>query len=506
MGAVYEVEDVSVGKHYVLKTLHPQLVGRQDLAKRMAAEARALARLQHPNIVDVVTAGVTTDARRTPYYVMERLDGETLRAVLDAKGQLAASEAVRIAADLLDALDHAHKHGVVHRDVKPENIFLHNARGAVVTKLLDFGIMRLVDQTASQTQGKFIGTLRYASPEQIFGGEVGPASDVYSLGLVLYEMMAGRGPFDDVEEALAVGVAHAHRPPPALSTFAVVPVPLERLVMSMLEKEPTTRPRDAGALTVELRRLLDGGKLPDKAKVKPVEVKVVPRVAVPVSAGRYVATQIGLSPSPTDPEAPTEVDAASMARSRTAPLGIVAPAPLYVNREHDVNREVSRVAPANATGPLAGEARTRPPRSEVRWALRIVSGALALAVGALVVVVMRSRELSQELIHAPEAQSSGTTTAATVAAEPTARPAPAPLEALEAPPSPTAVVPPASPVSPDMSARALVATSASVSNARPPARPPSRGPGLAPKKPVHPGPSATSTPTSPPRPEDIGFE
>src|SRR5262245_54255777 len=156
MGSVYEVEDVTVGKRYVLKTLHPQLVSRKDLAQRMEVEARTLARLSHPNIVDVVTAGVTKDDRRTPFFVMERLNGQNLRSVLEKKGALDLPHCYQIAIDVLDALEHAHEGGVLHRDVKPENIFLHRgANGQTTTKLLDFGILRLLDRKSSETQGKF---------------------------------------------------------------------------------------------------------------------------------------------------------------------------------------------------------------------------------------------------------------------------------------------------------------------------------------------------------------
>ncbi|AKV01169.1 serine/threonine protein kinase [Labilithrix luteola] len=256
MGSVYDVEDVTVGKRYVLKTLHPQLVSRVDLARRMEAEARTLAKLQHPNIVDVVTAGVTVDEAKMPFYVMERLNGQNLRVVLEKKSSLELVHCYRIATDVLEALEHAHENNVIHRDVKPENIFLHrNINGTTITKLLDFGIMRLLDGKSSHTHGKFIGTLRYASPEQIMGGTLGPATDIYSLGVVLYEMVCGRGPFDDVGDAYAIGAAHAQRPPPPLSRFAAVPEALERLVLSMLAKDGSQRPRDCFTVASELRRL-----------------------------------------------------------------------------------------------------------------------------------------------------------------------------------------------------------------------------------------------------------
>ncbi len=257
MGSVYDVEDVTVEKRYVLKTLHPNLVSREDLALRMRDEAKSLAKLQHPNIVDVVTAGVTSDALKMPFYVMERLIGQNLRVVLDKTGVLHVPHAYRIAIDVADALEHAHENNIVHRDVKPENIFLHrNANGTTTTKLLDFGIVRLLDRKASHTHGKFIGTLRYASPEQITGRKVGPATDIYSLAVVLFEMLAGRGPFDDAGDAYAVGAAHANVPAPPLSRFVRVSPEVEHLVASALAKDPQERPRDCFAFASELRRIL----------------------------------------------------------------------------------------------------------------------------------------------------------------------------------------------------------------------------------------------------------
>ena len=298
MGSVYDVEDVTVGKRYVLKTLHPQLVSRHDLAKRMEAEARALAKLQHPNIVDVVTAGMTTDDQRMPFYVMERLNGQNLRVVIEKKGSLKLSHCYRIAIDVLDALEHAHENSVIHRDVKPENIFLHrNPNGTNTTKLLDFGIMRLLDRKASHTQGKFIGTLRYASPEQIFGGELGPPTDIYSLGIVLYEMIAGRGPFDDVGDAYAIGAAHAQMAPPSVAKFTAVPPQLERLVMSALAKSPQERPRDCFSFAAELRRMLreEENAPPPSATA----VNVLTSMAPPTQGGLSLAgTEQSPPPSP----------------------------------------------------------------------------------------------------------------------------------------------------------------------------------------------------------------
>ena len=255
MGTVYDVEDVTIGKRYVLKTLHAQFGAREDLARRMQNEARTLARLNHPNIVEVITAGVTSDDLRLPYYVMQRLNGQSLRLVLEKKGQLELTHAYHITIDLLDALDHAHDKGVIHRDVKPDNIFLHRtASGVTLTKLLDFGIVSILD-SASETAGRFVGTLRYAAPEQLRGEKATAKTDVYSAGLVLYEIIAGRGPFDDEGDLQSIGSAHLRKPPPPVSEFAAVPRELDILLLAALAKDPNWRPRDAFSFAASLRNL-----------------------------------------------------------------------------------------------------------------------------------------------------------------------------------------------------------------------------------------------------------
>ena len=280
MGTVYDVEDTTVGKRYVLKALHAELSSRRDLAKRMEAEARTLARLSHPNIVEVVTAGATTDDLRLPYYVMEKLNGQNLRTILSKKGSLDLPHALHIAIDLLDALDNAHDKGVIHRDVKPDNIFLHRSvNGVTMTKLLDFGIMRLLDAGPGATAGRFMGTLRYAAAEQLRGEPLSPQTDLYAAALVLYEMVAGSGPFDDLVDPNKIAAAHIQSaPPPLLRWGVVVPESLEKLLRSALAKEPSRRPRDAFTFAAQLRNLkrtLQAERVSDSESSRPTEVPVV---------------------------------------------------------------------------------------------------------------------------------------------------------------------------------------------------------------------------------------
>ena len=242
MGSVYEVEHVELGKRFVLKSLLRELARREDLAQRLRNEWRALARLQHPNIVNVTDAGTSNSG--IPFYVMERLDGDTLAGVLRQKRRLHVLEAVHITAAVLDALSAAHDIGIIHRDVKPANVFM-VAGGGV--KLLDFGIAKINDVTSVVTaRGIAVGTPRYMSPEQARGERVDGRSDLYAAALILFEMVAGTGPFDDVRDANELLLAHLTRDVPSLSALVMGVSPeLERIVARMLAKDCRERPAHA---------------------------------------------------------------------------------------------------------------------------------------------------------------------------------------------------------------------------------------------------------------------
>jgi len=250
MGSVYEVEHIELGKRFVLKALLRELSRRDDLVQRLRNEWRALARLQHASIVNVTDAG--TSGSGVPFYVMERLDGATLAEVLRQKRRLHVLEAVNVAASVLEALSAAHEIGIIHRDVKPANVFVVSGGGV---KLLDFGIAKIADATGVVTaRGLAVGTPRYMSPEQARGERVDGRSDIYASALILYEMIAGVGPFDDAHDANELLLAHLAREAPPLSSLLTGVSPeLERILTSMLAKDCRQRPPSARAAAEQLR-------------------------------------------------------------------------------------------------------------------------------------------------------------------------------------------------------------------------------------------------------------
>ena len=258
MGVVYLVEKGPL--RGVLKLMSPELARHKEFRERFADEVRVLARLEHPNIVRIFDHELESEL---PCFVMEVLNGRTLRDVLATGVRIRPRIAYEITRQLLEALHCAHTYEVtvVHRDIKPENIFLHSPKhGDPVVKLIDFGVVALSDR---KHDGTFVGTWSYAAPEQIRGEQATPATDLYAVGLVLYEMLAGRGPFDQYESGLLISNAQLTEIPPPITEFAPwVPQSVVHLLASALAKDPKLRPIDAYAFAEELYELEnanDGG-------------------------------------------------------------------------------------------------------------------------------------------------------------------------------------------------------------------------------------------------------
>ena len=253
MGVVYQVVKPPeiMG---VLKLMSSDLTEHEEFRTRFLDEVRVLAQIDHPNIVKVFDYDALPDG--TPFYVMELLHGRTVRDVLGTMGTLPPRVAFEVTRQLCEALHCAHTHRipVIHRDIKPENIFLHAPRhGEPVVKLIDFGVVAVADR---QHDNAFVGTWKYAAPEQIRGERATPATDLYAVGLVLYEMLCGIGPFEHLDSGTLVSQAHLREIPAPVSKFAPwVPPSIVQLIASSLAKEPKHRPRDAYAFAERLFEL-----------------------------------------------------------------------------------------------------------------------------------------------------------------------------------------------------------------------------------------------------------
>jgi serine/threonine-protein kinase len=247
MGTVYRATRLGLDRPVAIKFLHADVVGRRDLIERFEREALAMSRLSHPHCVPVIDFGVA-DA---PFLVLEYVAGETLGAVI-ARGPLPLPRALAILRQVLAALAHAHAQGVIHRDIKPDNIVLADVEGAGDhARLLDFGLAKLSDSESASwsTASVAVGTPSYMSPEQARGETVDARTDLYSCGIVLFEMLTGAKPFV-ADRPLEVLRMHLEEPPPRLAGVSPTrrfPAELEALVAGLLEKDPQRRHRDARA-------------------------------------------------------------------------------------------------------------------------------------------------------------------------------------------------------------------------------------------------------------------
>jgi len=284
MGKVYKAVHTGIDRTVALKVLHSRLGGSTEAKQRFQREAIASGRLDHPNIVNVSDSGELEDG--SLYLVMEALEGEPLGNRLEREKRIPWPESIAIVRGVLAGLQHAHEKGVVHRDIKPDNIFLARKDGEPVIKILDFGIAKLyagtADDPASTRAGLTVGTPAYLSPEQAVGGAITPASDVYSTSVVLYEMLTGRPPFLD-EDPLAMLTAHVSRDPPPFAEVAPdlqLPPGLEALINHGLAKVSAERISSATEYAAQLEAI---------ARAAGVEVPMLPRASgqLPIPAGPH---------------------------------------------------------------------------------------------------------------------------------------------------------------------------------------------------------------------------
>ncbi len=246
MAVVYKAEDSILGRTVALKTLHARYAEMPTFRKRFRHEARAMASLDHQNIVKVYD--ISHDGE-VPFIVAECVSGQDVGGLLaEKRGRLTEQAARRIAEQLLDALAYAHRRGIIHRDIKPSNIMI--TPGGTV-KVADFGIARIVEDEDSVEPGEIIGSARYMSPEQLRGREATERSDLYSVGIVLYHLLAGRPPFSGDLESLAKQQMN-DTPKPLRRVNKKVSPSMEAVVMKALEKDPNDRYPSATAMLDDL--------------------------------------------------------------------------------------------------------------------------------------------------------------------------------------------------------------------------------------------------------------
>ncbi|MFG3139147.1 protein kinase [Streptomyces sp. NPDC048211] len=340
MASVYLAYDSALDRQVAIKTLHTELGREQSFRERFRREAQAVAKLQHTNIVSVFDTGEDElGGALMPYIVMEYVEGQPLGSVLQADirnyGAMPADKALKVTADVLAALDTSHEMGLVHRDIKPGNVMV-TKRGIV--KVMDFGIARAMQSgVTSMTQtGMVVGTPQYLSPEQALGRGVDARSDLYSVGIMLFQLLTGRIPFD-ADSPLAIAYAHVQEEPVAPSTInrSLTPA-MDALVARALKKNPNERFPSAAAMQDEIARVLsasgqtgapvivsgagtpaNSGSGVGSAVFPPVDQSTpAPNVQTPYQPGPYQSQQ---QPGPYGAPTPAPAPAPSYGYPQSAP-------------------------------------------------------------------------------------------------------------------------------------------------------------------------------------------
>ncbi len=287
MGTVYRARHELLAREVAVKFLSPELAANPTHRTRFLREARAANRIQHEHVIEITDYGETDDGQ--VYLVMEFLSGRPLEQLV-RRGRLPVARAINITLQICRALSRAHELGIIHRDLKPDNVYLvDRSDGADFVKILDFGLAHMRGELRLTATGAVFGTPEYIAPEQIRADSVGPATDLYSLGIMLYEMLTGDVPFvGTVQQVLA---KHMSEIPPRLHDVRPdAPGPLSDLVARLVAKQPEQRPMDAHRVLEELRRLKEGLRL-GVASIHPVaQADTGSRLRSPTPHTRVVAT------------------------------------------------------------------------------------------------------------------------------------------------------------------------------------------------------------------------
>jgi hypothetical protein len=336
MGAVYEATQQPLGRRIALKVIKRALTDDEVAVKRFTQEAQAVAQLSHPHIVTLHDFGRTDD--ELLFLAMEFLDGESLRERLAKVGKMPWEKTMPIVVEVCEALSHAHANGIIHRDLKPDNIVLVNTKGRDdYVKVVDFGVAKLMEGSSHQTTltgtGMAVGTPGYIAPEQLDGIGDEPRIDLYALGVMWFEMLTGRSPFQ-AETPIKLVLKHVSEPAPRPSSVnpeAGVPPAVDALVQRLMGKKPDARAASVDALLAELQELwAQAGALPPEAATAGLqsgEVAAIQARSAPSTPGAPIAAP---SPTPAPPTTP--------AGATPATAGVVAPPPADAARPRKKSR------------------------------------------------------------------------------------------------------------------------------------------------------------------------
>ena len=295
MATIYQAMDLRLDRIVAVKIMHPHLAQNEDFVNRFIKEARAAAALSHPNIVSIQDQGWNENGIPAVFMVLEMIEGFTLRDLLNERGFLSIEETFSYFTPMLSAVGAAHKMGILHRDLKPENILL-SKDGRL--KVADFGLARLPDSSATLTQESsvILGSVSYLSPEQVKSGTSNSRSDVYALGIVMFEMLTGRKPFDG-ESPIQIAYRHVNENVPAPSSFRrTIPVDIDKFVMKATANEASKRFKDANQMLDAFQEL--SGKLdPARRQLSlDLDLPVAPNVPTKKRKGilKSITTQLEL--------------------------------------------------------------------------------------------------------------------------------------------------------------------------------------------------------------------
>ena len=342
MGAVFKGIDVMLDREVAIKMLRPELARQAQLAERFRSEAVTLAKLNHPNIATLYSFLRQNDDF---FMVMEYVRGETLEQIMRSRGPMNCDTAITLFCHALEGMEHAHAMGIIHRDIKPANIML-TERGSI--KVMDFGIARVLGTDRMTRAGHLVGTIEYMPPEQVRGGETDARSDIYSLGILLYEMLTGRVPFTSPSEYELMRSQVEDAPPPPREFAPQTPVEIEQSILRALAKNKDDRFQTAGEFRLAL---LAGSNAPSRVGVSSVssshtaanqapathsqqvrETRLAPAGAsVPGAVGQMKATRLAPQNEPQPSYAATP-PAGSYSAYSSAGQQALAPKPSFLDR------------------------------------------------------------------------------------------------------------------------------------------------------------------------------